>query len=79
MILIASGLTLVAFFSTKYVKAYTLGDGSAQMATAIVQIICLLIGGNSQISGVIYFGIGTSIFVIALFMFIGTGKSEFFR
>lgn len=79
MILIASGLTIVAFFSTKFVKAYTLGDGSAQMVTAIIQIICLLIGGSSQKSGYIYFGIGTSMFIIALCMFIGTGKSAFFR
>lgn len=79
MMLIASNLTLVAYFSQNIVKAYTLGDGSSQMITSIIQIGCLLIGGNSQTSGIIYFGVGTSIYIIGILLYVVTRKSEFYR
>lgn len=79
MLLIASNLTLVAYFSQNIVKAYTLGDGSSQMITSIIQIVCLLIGGNSQTSGLLYFGIGTGLFIIGLLLYMLTKKSQFYR
>lgn len=79
MMLIASNLTLIAYFSQNIVKAYTLGDGSSQMITSIIQIVCLLVGGNSRTSGMIYFGVGTSLFIIGLLLYMVTKKSQFYR
>lgn len=77
--LLASVLTQVARFSQIIVKAYTIGDGSAMMVTSLIQIFCLLIGRDSRISGLIFFGTGTLFFIIGLLMYINSTRSAYFR
>lgn len=79
MIFIASCLTLLPNLPQKYIKIFSLGEGSAGMVTSFIQVICLGIGGNSKTSGLVYFGTAVVIYATSLTMYANSRRSTFFR
>lgn len=79
MVLVASTITLISNLPPNYIKIFTLGEGSAGIVTSLIQIICLVIGNYSQISGLIYFGTAVAIYSIGFLMYANSKRSRFFR
>ncbi|KAG5888381.1 hypothetical protein JTB14_031335 [Gonioctena quinquepunctata] len=63
-----SNLALISRFPNAYIKSQMYGTSSTGVVSAIIQIICLAVGGTPIQAALLYFLTGTSVLIITLIL-----------
>ncbi|KAJ8985305.1 hypothetical protein NQ317_007092 [Molorchus minor] len=74
-----STLALIPKFPPSYMKTFLMGQGGSGVFNGCLQIICLATGTSTETSALFYFGSGTAVIFLALFMFFITKHLAFYQ